>query len=241
MRIMCILSLMIVTLLTQAQQAKASGIRDLDILFVIDNSGSMEQTQAKVSNFAPTFEKVLTEKNYDVRMAVTTTDAFYGNQFLNEGCSLCNVQQTKFRNDFIVGTSGSGDERAFSSLEAALSSPLNVGFHRPGAFLSVVIISDGDDFSHDTINIDEDYSQPTLHPISKTIDFLNGFTHGLPKKDYSVSTISVLDSNCRDQLKTENKVSVRYMELADLSGGQKTSICGSIETALSKISRAIQN
>lgn len=47
-----------------------------------------------------------------------------------------------------LGTSGSGDERALSSFEKTLINPLNSNFHRPDAFLAIIIVSDEDDFSH---------------------------------------------------------------------------------------------
>lgn len=220
--------------------AESADVRKVDILFVIDNSGSMTISQSdlkqNLSNFINTLDKNV------VKMAITTTDAFYGQQFLDVGCSLCNVNQTKFRNSIEVGVNGSGDERAFSSFKAALESPLNTDFHRPNAYLSVIIVSDADDFSHDTMSLDESYTQPTLHPVEKYASFLANFTSGKPKKDFSVSTIGVLDSECRDQLagSGENKIGLRYMKLSKLTGGVQGSICSPISTNLEKISQAIR-
>ncbi|MFZ3231378.1 MAG: hypothetical protein WA160_14305 [Pseudobdellovibrio sp.] len=244
---------------SQFQQASTFTPRKLDVLFVVDNSGSMSTSQANlVANF-PSFINYFKNKGYDFRIAVTTTDAFYGDQFISNGCTLCNVNQTKFRagasglyivdnntsnlesvftQNALVGTSGSGDERAFSSFKAALSSSLNVGFHRADAFLSVIIVSDADDFSHDTITFDESYAQATLHPVSNYVNFLDSFTNGHAVNDYSVSTIGVLDSACRSQ-SSENKISTRYMNLSDLTGGSKNSICNSFATVLDNISTSI--
>jgi hypothetical protein len=241
------------------QQASIFVPRKLDVLFVVDNSGSMQTSQTNLANNFPSFINYFKNKGYDFKIAVTTTDAYYGDQFVSNGCSLCNVNQTKFRagasgvyvvnnntpnleSVFVenakVGISGSGDERAFSSLKAALASNLNVGFHRADAFLSVIIVSDADDFSHDDINLNESYAQATLHPVSNYVTYLNSFTGGNAVTDYSVSTIGVFDANCRST-SSENKLSTRYGQLSDLTGGSKNSICSPFATVLDNISTSI--
>lgn len=246
---------------SQFQQAATFVPRKLDVLFVVDNSGSMQTSQTNLATNFPSFINYFKNKGYDFRIAVTTTDAYYGDQFVSNGCSLCNVGQTQFRSGVTpairivenstpnldsvfasnvqVGTNGSGDERAFSSFKAALNSSLNVGFHRADAYLSVIIVSDSDDFSHDDINFSESYSHPTIHSISSYVTFLNSFTGGAVIKDYSVTTIGVLDTVCRDQLGWEMKISQRYMDLSDATGGTKNSICNSFATVLDNISASI--
>lgn len=235
--------------------------RKIDVLFVVDNSGSMSSSQTALANNFPSFINYFNSKGYDYRIAVTTSDAFYGDQFVTSGCSLCNINQTKFKSgttpkmyvlesttpniasafaqNIYVGTSGSGDERAFSSFKAALSSSLNVGFHRPSAFLSVIIVSDEDDFSHNDINMNESYTQPTLHSIASYKTYLEGFTSGQANTDFHVSTISVLDSACRNSLGSGRKIGTRYIALADATGGSKNSICSTFDTVLNDISTHI--
>ncbi|MBC7467419.1 MAG: hypothetical protein H7256_15625 [Bdellovibrio sp.] len=248
---------------SQFQQAAVFTPRKLDVLFVVDNSGSMAASQANLATNFPSFINYFKNKGYDYRLAVTTTDAYYGDQFVTNGCSLCTVGQTQFRSSVSpairvvdnntpnlesvfssnvrVGTTGSGDERAFSSMKAALNSSLNVDFHRADAFLAVIIVSDADDFSHDDMSLNESYAQATLHPVSNYVTVLNTFTHGSPVLDYSVSTIGVLDAACKAQLASggENKIGNRYMQLSDLTGGTKNSICNSFATVLDNISTSI--
>jgi len=244
------------------QQAAVFTPRKLDVLFVVDNSGSMATSQSNLATNFPSFINYFKNKGYDYRIAVTTTDAYYGDQFVSSGCSLCNVNQTQFRSgvnppirvidnntpnldsvfsaNVQVGTSGSADERAFSSFKAALNSSLNVGFHRSDAFLAIIIVSDSDDFSHDDISLNESYSQATLHPISNYVTFLNSFTGGTPVNDYSVTTVSVLDSACESALNSsEHKIGVRYMALSDATGGTKNSLCNPFSTILDNISTSI--
>lgn len=249
--------------------------RKLDVLFVVDNSGSMASSQQNLANNFPAFIDKFIDKGYDFRIAVTTTDAFYGDQFVSNGCSLCNVEQTRFRsgtspkvyvidradydlsqaseesrlkNDFTlnvkVGAGGSGDERAFSSFKAALSSSLNVGFHRPDAFLAVVIVSDEEDFSQSEFTMNESYSNPNLHTVVSYKNYLDSFTGGAASQDYSVSAISISDKACRDQLAGgpdvgAQKIATRYNQLVDLTGGTKNSICNPFDQTLDNISSQI--
>lgn len=250
---------------SQFQQSAVFVPRKLDVLFVVDNSGSMKTSQTNLAQNFPSFINYFKDKGYDFKLAVTTTDAFYGDQFINEGCSICAVEQTQFRAsadatggtpvrvldnltsnletifsaNVQVGVNGSGDERAFSSFKAALNSPLNTGFHRSSAYLSVIIVSDSDDFSHDDIDLNEDYSQPTLHSINTYVDYLKTFTSGLPAADFSVSTIGVLDVDCKNQLNQEKKISTRYMALSDATGGTKNSLCNPFDTVLNNITAQI--
>lgn len=259
---------------SQFQQSVSFTPRKLDVLFVVDNSGSMLTSQNNLANNFPSFINKFITKGYDFRIAVTTTDAYYGDQFLSTGCSLCTTEQTRFRaggspqvfvidradydlsqpseearlkSDFSlnvkVGTSGSGDERAFSSFKAALSSSLNVNFHRPDAFLAIVIVSDEEDFSQSQYSMNESYSNPNIHAVDSYKTFLDSFTGGGASADYSVSAISISDQSCRDQLAGGSggaqKIANRYNQLVDLTGGTKNSICSPFDQTLDNISTQI--
>lgn len=259
---------------SQFQQAVSFAPRKLDVLFVVDNSGSMASSQNNLANNFPSFIDKFISKGYDFRIAVTTTDAFYGDQFVANGCSLCNTEQTRFRSgvnpkvyvidradydlsqageearlksDFTlnvkVGTNGSGDERAFSSFKAALSSSLNINFHRPDAFLAIVIVSDEEDFSQSEYAMNESYSNVNLHSVASYKSYLDGFTGGVSSEDYSVSAISISDQACRDSLAGGSggaqKVASRYNQLVDLTGGSKNSICSPFDQTLDNISNQI--
>lgn len=253
---------------SQFKQAATYVPRKLDVLFVIDNSGSMKTSQDSLSANFPSFIKYFRERGYDFKLAITTSDAFYGDQFKSTpgGCiqsstgkDLCLEEQTRFKGSVMdittknldatfsanaqVGINGSGDERAFSSFKAALTSPLNADFHRKDAYLSIVIISDEEDFSHDDIGMNEDYNQATLHSIESYKTFLETFTQGQASSDFSVSTISVIDEDCKTTLNAGaikgRKIGLRLMQLADLTGGSQNSLCSPFDTALNNISTSI--
>lgn len=248
---------------SQYQQASTYVPRQLDVLFVIDNSGSMSSSQANLATNFPSFINYFKDKGYDYHIGVATSDAFYGDQFVSSGCSLCNLEQTRFKSgttpkiyvidnqtlnletvfaaNVNVGTGGSGDERAFSSFKAALTSNLNSGFRRASAYLAVIIVSDEEDFSHNSVNMNENYSNPGLHTVASYKTFLEGYTSGVSSEDFSVSTISILDSACRTALGAGRKIGTRYMQLADLTGGTKNSICQNFNGLLDNISNSIAN
>lgn len=246
---------------SQYEQASTYVPRQLDVLFVIDNSGSMSSSQANLASNFPSFINYFKSKGFDYHIGVTTSDSFYGDQFVNDGCSLCNLEQTRFKSgttpkiyvinnqtlnlesvfasNVNVGTGGSGDERAFSSFKAALTSNLNSSFRRSDAYLAVIIVSDEEDFSHNSVNMNENYSNPGLHTVASYKTFLEGYTSGVSSEDFSVSTISILDSACRTSLGSGRKIGTRYMQLADLTGGTKNSICESFNGLLDNISNSI--
>ncbi|MCS6838091.1 MAG: VWA domain-containing protein [Bdellovibrionaceae bacterium] len=228
----------------------------LDLLLVVDNSGSMATSQQHLAQNFPRFIRNFIQKKYDFRIAVITTDAyrarFYssaaeqarahfrrpstGELFLTRDTE--NLEQ-KFVQMVQVGTNGHGDERAFMSFETALTHPANQGFRRSDAFLAIIIISDEDDFSHSGLHASESYSNPSLYPISYFVNFLDNFA-GVGK--YSVYSVSILDEQCRKSLAnqfTERKIGRRYHELVLATHGINTSLCSPFGDAVSLISDTI--
>lgn len=274
------------------QQEATFTPRKLDVLFVVDNSGSMDNFQQQlVNNFSSFIDRFIT-KGYDFKIAVTTSEAYrYQQLALTGNCaSFCEESRVQFRrgsvsqpyvidkknydlsttngknllkSDFIanahMGTDGSGDERAFSSFISALNYGTNLdgspspnkNFHRPDAFLAIVIISDEEDFSQTGVGgLNESYSNPNLIPVAQFKTSLETFTGGQSGTDFTVSTISILDQACLDILDPNNisnpgsaigrKIGTRYKQLADLTGGTKNSLCQPFDTSLDNISDSIE-
>ena len=141
---------------TQGQQIGGAA----DILFVVDNSGSMSEEQTKLGNSFNTFINWLVGKNVDYRIAVTTTDMvdsnhsgrFQGNPKVLSP-QTANVVDA-FKANVQVGTSGSATEKGLEGGLKALQEPLisstNTGFLRPEARLFVVFVTDEEDSSPGT-------------------------------------------------------------------------------------------
>ncbi len=217
----------------------------LDILWVMDNSGSMQNLQTNVANNFNSFISDFVDKNYDFQIAVTTTDTWrapYINPNLakfrdgadgnNSGVFVItpetpNVIQT-FITNITQGVNGGGDERAFQSFKEALSSPLNAGFVRDDGFLAVIIVSDEEDFSHSGTNHDDDYNNPNLYPVQDYEDYLDTLTNSTgASRRYSVSSISIWDTPCLNANTPWGRIGIRYGELVDATNGEKGDVCSS--------------
>ncbi len=160
------------TLLPQGQTFQQSAGQtinpQMDILWVVDNSGSMQPLQQSMTANFTSFINEFQTKGFNFQLAVTTSDAYKSevnfsnnptlakfrdgtNLTSHTGVFMINPLTTNLVNTFITnamqGDQGSGDERIFSSMRDALASPLNPGFLRTGDFMAVIILSDEDDFS----------------------------------------------------------------------------------------------
>jgi hypothetical protein len=141
--------------------------KKLDIVWIIDNSGSMADEQAALGlNFDAFIQDFIT-KNVDFKMAITTTDtrsSFKGLMVpgsevkLNSTAAQNNPQQfmTDFRNMVKVGTSGSGNEKGLEASEGFMQR-YAATFIRQDAYLAVVILSDEEDQSPKAVTAYTDY------------------------------------------------------------------------------------
>lgn len=245
----------------------------IDILWVIDNSGSMATSQQAVADNFQRFIERFQENGFDFQIAVTTSDAY--KDIFNAG-----LTQSVYKNGSYVdktgatvqapiilkpdtpdldkafianilrGTSGSGDERVFQSMMAALSNQANIdlGFPRKDAFLSVILVSDEDDFSWDgSGSIDNQYNNPGLHTPGLYDQFLMTLTESTAgNRRYNVNSIAILDSptmtgaQCRDALGAgARKIGVRYQALSEMNQGILGSVCEDFATTLATISNKI--
>lgn len=246
------------------QQSTSYVQRKVDILWVIDNSGSMETSQTNLGVNFNSFINRFSQLGLDFRMGVISSDAYmayhYGNNNMSAlragsgvriiDSSTPDMAQT-FMANITLGIDGSGDERAFSSIEHALDNPLNGDFLRPDAFLAVIIVSDEDDFSHydwqsglSSYFFSEDYYDPSMFSISHFTDLLDEKTNSEAGdiRNYSVSTISILDQDCLDALANEfpgRKIGYRYAQLVDATGGTRGSLCGDFGNTLEAISNRV--
>ena len=148
-----------------------------DILWVIDNSCSMFDEQARlISNLTP-FVGYADSVQSDYRMAVVTTDAISSRGGLFERCfphpsivasdyADAATREAAFRCMFEVGTDGNGNyeaglgaaKRALErSLDPTLENNPNFGFLRDDADLVIVAVSDEDDQSYEPDTVLRDY------------------------------------------------------------------------------------
>ncbi len=277
------------------QQTGSYTSRKMDILWVVDNSGSMDSSQTNLTNSFNSFISRFQTLGYDFHMAVTSTDAWRAanvsnttsknmlqslrvgeinystNPYswrVNSGVRIMDNTTANLSNVFLKnamqGVNGTGDERAFSSFQQVLNYSGNSDFRRADAVLAVIIVSDEDDFSGNTSAYfvgdyaDEQNSDPVvpvntgspwdiyhlyqdsrLYPVSNYKTYLDGLVGA---GNYNVSFIGVLDTQCKASLNTSfvgRRIGRRYAELADMTGGQKASLCDNFGSSLSNIAESI--
>ena len=134
-------------------------VPESDILFVIDNSGSMSSFQANLSNNIDEFINALTvNPDLDWRIAVTTSNMekmypgshgkFYGSPTVVSRTTPNMLKALKY-NLKPGANQDLGLETFFDPIRVALSPSMlngfNKGFLRPNAKLVVIIITDSDD------------------------------------------------------------------------------------------------
>lgn len=194
---------------------KAEKLNKLDVLWVVDNSGSMSDEQESLGRNFDAFISEFITKSVDFKMSITTTDDRSGYQGvmvsgsdtkLTSAAAHANV--SKFMNDFNslikVGTKGSGNEQGLAGAQAFMNKYRN--FFRDDAYLAVVIVSDEEDSSPATV---ESYVDAL-----KGIKVNPGFV-----KVYSIADIN--NSNRGSGIKTG---SLRYQKASELTSGTKAEI-----------------
>ncbi|MBN2361706.1 MAG: choice-of-anchor D domain-containing protein [Deltaproteobacteria bacterium] len=205
----------------------AAGVSLVDILFVVDNSGSMADNQ---DNLAANFNRFIRAADFrglqvDFQIGVTTTD-LDGDQ--GAGGRLVGSPRILNRNSYDLegsftasvrqGVEGSGWEQGLAAAFAALSPPLvddpayNLGFLRPEAALAVVVVSDEDDQSP--------------QPVAFYAGFLDGLKASAAAEAPPVlfNAVTGGSGGCQSDSNAASPAP-RYQEMVALTGGRSMSIC----------------
>jgi|GEM_PF-1198261 len=204
------------------------GRRPLDILVVIDNSGSMEEEQ---TNLSTKMNKLLDSvRDADWKIGVVTTDPTDGclRELISKGDPNAAL---KFERAITVGVRGSGNERGIYQSVRALKDACGTNkWVRDESTIAVLIVSDEDNCSDGTDCGNADYSKGTyLTDYLKTIR-----TVGVGARVYGI--IDPPGQSCPTGY---NKSNI-YAEVVQSTGGQIGSICAADYSAtLSAISADI--
>jgi hypothetical protein len=191
----------------------------VDVLFVVDNSGSMADHQRSLAENFPSFVDYFVDSSLDWHIGVVSTDVDHGPDAgrLQEVAGLRWVDQDTpdphgvFAQMAMIGTTGSSDESGRAAAMQALTDPklsnANAGFYREDARLSVVFISDQNDSSG-------------LEPSrNEFIDFLINL-----KQDPEEVSASAIVPQQGDACVFEG-VGTDYTLVAQATGGLAYSIC----------------
>ncbi|MGZ3745610.1 MAG: hypothetical protein ACXVB1_07815 [Pseudobdellovibrionaceae bacterium] len=211
----------------------------VDIVFIVDNSTSMAQHQDRLSAQVPTLVSVLKSLKMDYHIvAISTSMGLNGNGGMFLGSPMILNSQTPnletlLQQKIAQGDTGSDNERGLYSMETALSptylSTGGAGFLRDDALLAVIELSDENDKSGKTAS----YYASFLDQLKPAT------TNG--RKSWIFNFIGVLENSsaCRT-FNDYSEVGTTLMQLADLSGGNKESICSNnLSSAVTNIKARI--
>ena len=143
---------------------QGGGAPPVDVLFMVDDSGSMSDKQQKLATDFQQFIQYFQDLHLDFHLGITTSDtlevAMEGSNPGEQGKLvgvpkiLTNDTQsltTIFTTNALVGSGGWRVERGLEATRLALSEPnlsgANAGFFRPNAILAVILLSDENDQS----------------------------------------------------------------------------------------------
>ena len=127
----------------------------VDVLWVVDNSGSMSDDLQVVSQNFESFIEVFIDLGLDYHMGVITTD-MTSSQYSGRLVGPYITPSTRdpvgtFVGQIDLGSGGSANEVGFEAIQAALTDPLlsgyNAGFMRSGAALAAIVVTDEDNSS----------------------------------------------------------------------------------------------
>jgi hypothetical protein len=203
----------------------------LDVVVVVDNSGSMTEEQ---QNLSTKLEALMTYVDKaDWQISVVTTDPA-------DGCQRSLVKKadanatTKFQNAATAGTNGSGVERPFLQAVNALKCQGGT-WVRPGSTVVVLMVTDEDNCSIDATQGYGCGGQPDLEPAFVS-DYLASIrTIGKDAKVYGLYR-KPADPTCTTALVDGTKVDA----LVTATGGKSGSICDAdYSTTLKAISQDV--
>ena len=203
----------------------------VDILWVIDNSGSMEDEQAALAFNFDIFIKDFITKDIDFKMAITTTDTSRDNagQAVRGSINaLTKEQLDKDSNEFIkdfarmiqVGTSGSGNEKGLEAAEA-FTERYKSNFFRADAYFVTVFVSDEDDQSE---KIPAEY-------VTKIQEKLNDSS--------KIKFYSIVSHSEEEVSRWITPGHQRYREATELTGGKIANIDNNFYSTLQELGQSI--
>lgn len=203
----------------------------VDILWVIDDSGSMADNQEALARNFNNFINQFLDKNIDFKMAITTTDgtSIRNGKMVGDSSMLTRAaaigNRTAFTNNFTkwvkVGTSGSGIEQGLKTASAFLDR-YSASYLREDAYLAIVFLSDEEDQS------DKKVSEYLLRYQS------------VKKNAGMVKAYSIVTQTLQPTAQWET-IGLRYNELAKGTGGMISDINDDFSVTLKDIGGNIVN
>ena len=188
-----------------------NSVNGVDIIWVIDRSGSMQDEAAQITLGIETMMNALPQTQWRLVMINISSLASANHQDfpLVPGDTLADAQA------MYASLGGSGREEGFKSLQTyILENPYSQTWMRNDAALLVVFVSDEDDQSG--------VSQLNLSPVSDFTTWISGF-----RSTFHITSIVHLppaESQCNNN---NTNVGDRYIDATNFFGGTVVDICTS--------------
>lgn len=193
----------------------------VDLLWIIDDSGSMTEEQGLLNDSFPAFATVLEFSGVDFHMGVTSTDVdkeagvLVGSMMDNTTADLA----AEFASAALLGIHGSRDEQPLEAAVLATTSGTNGDFVRSDANLVILIVTDEDDHSREEVTTYVDTLSATKGDMAWNISAIAGDP---PEGCHSPIADAV--------------VGTRVIEAVTLTGGVFESLCSAdFEAVLSAL------
>lgn len=206
----------------------------VDVLFVVDGTGSMAEEQAALSEAASAFVAALDGESLAWQVGVTTTDPADGGVLVGRPWILTPVADapaTALASALVVGADRPPPSAGLDAAALALRDDdgLNLGFRRAGAALHVVFVSDGDDESGPILG---------ANPVEAFLELLASQKAWSGQPAWASAVVGDAPSGC-DGGTGSAQAGTRYLAVAEATGGSSGSICaldfGPVATALSSL------
>jgi len=208
--------------------------KKVDILWVIDDSGSMGNEQQALAHNFEVFINEFIKKDIDFKMAITTTDTSTiekaglskADLFFDHLTSIGAQNDesafiNNFQNNIKVGLNGSGYEKGLAGAAAFLERYHHEYYFRQDAVLSIVFVSDEQDQSAGT--------------VASFIEKLK-----LYKADMSlVKAFSIIYDQTDKDKGLWGSIGSRYAEASKILGGSVSSISGDFHEILGDMGSTI--
>ncbi len=195
----------------------------VDILWIVDNSGSMQPYQDQIANNFDAFLRYFLESGMDWHLGLVSTDtddeASSGVLYQSEGHRFVSRETVGAEDVFVsmvqqLGTVGSGTERGFRAVDRFFEklNTANRGFFREEAAFHAIVVSD------ETEQSGNDPSQPEFIEMMRNL-----------KADPDMVTFSSIvgpnPSGCTTETGAPAMAAPRYISATEQIGGMHHSIC----------------
>ncbi len=191
---------------------------EVDVLMVVDNSGSMQPYQTRLGTNFDQFITYFIEANVDYHIGVVTTDVEAAGAGVIRGDVITPETENGaevFNSIVNVGTTGSGYEMGLEAAYRGLSEPListtNMGFLREEASLSLIFVSDEEDASP--------------YPVARYINNFRDIKGQRARDVFNASALVVTDKTECGVAEQYSVEGTRYIDVAEQTRGITGNLC----------------